>query len=138
MVTESWSQPFRWGLLMAFDDDNDWVLPEGIGGGGVYATSTCLAVTVLHAQDVEVPDDWPDDAEIPEAQVRLTLIVDDEVPGTEPEYDGTFLCPSGRLSLGDAETSQVHQVPAGPLRLRVWREPVQYSEAVTIHVSAPG
>jgi hypothetical protein len=48
----SWSQPFHWGLLLAYDKDGDWELPGSLQEGEVSASRTCLAAPVLHAQDV--------------------------------------------------------------------------------------
>jgi hypothetical protein len=50
--TETWKQPFQWGLLLAFDDEADWSLPESGGTNGIASSATCIAVPVLHAQDV--------------------------------------------------------------------------------------
>jgi hypothetical protein len=131
--TETWMQPFQWGLLLAFDDEADWSLPDGVGVDGIASSGTCIAVTVLHAQDVEIPDDWPDDEDVPNAEVEVTVTL-----GSAPsvaEFVGTLACPSGRLNVGDAESSRVLDVPSGVLAVAVSREPVHFAESVTITIS---
>jgi hypothetical protein len=131
--TETWKQPFQSGLLLAFDDEADWSLPEGVGTDGIASSATCIAVPVLHAQDVEIPDDWPDDEDAPEAEVEVTVALGSAPPGAE--FVGTLACPSGRLNVGDAESSRVFDVPVGVLAVAVSREPTQFAESVTITVS---
>jgi hypothetical protein len=131
--TETWKQPFHWGLLLAFDDSTEWDLPEGIGTDSIVSSATCVAVPVLHAQDIDVPDDWPDEAEPPYAEVQVIVTVGPVSPGAE--FVGTLVCPSGRLSVGDAESSRVLDVPTGVFTVSVSREPRQFAESVTITVS---
>lgn len=132
--TETWKQPFQWGLLLVFDDALDRVeLPGGIGTDSIVSSATCVAVPVLHAQDVEIPDDWPDDAELPYAEVQVTIMVGPASPGAE--FVGSIDCPSGRLNVGDAESFKVSDVPTGVLAIAVTREPRQFAESVTIEVS---
>jgi len=129
----TWRQAFRWGLLLAFDDQAEWALPEGVGSGAILASSTCLAVPVLHAQDVEVPGDWPEDEALPEAEVEVRVVLG--VIPDEAEFVGVLECPSGRLNVGDADFSQVLGVPVGLLALSVTREPVKFAESVTITIA---
>lgn len=131
--TETWKQPFQWGLLLAFDSEADWNLPEGVGTDGIVSSATCIAVPVLHAQDVEIPDDWPDDEDVPDAEVEVTVTIGSLPSGAE--FVGTLACPSGRLNVGDGESSRVLDVPAGVLAVAVSREPIQFAESVTITVS---
>ena len=37
-----WTQPFGWGLLLAFDDEIDGELPDELGSAAVVASSSCL------------------------------------------------------------------------------------------------
>ena len=131
--TETWKQPFQWGLLLAFDDEADWTLPEGVGTDGIVSSATCITVPVLHAQDVEIPDDWPDDEDVPDAEVEVEVTLGSPAPAAE--FVGTLACPSGRLNVGDAESSRVLDVPSGVLTVAVTREPMQFAESVTITVS---
>lgn len=132
MMTETWKQRFRWGLLLAFDDEADWSLPDSVGTDGIAASGTCIAVPVLHAKDFKIPDDWPDDEDLPDAEVEVTVVLGSAPPGAE--FVGTLACPSGRLNVGDAESSRVLDVPAGVLALAVSREPVPFAESVIITV----
>jgi hypothetical protein len=131
--TETWSQPFQWGVLLAFDSEAAWRLPADVGTDAIASSGTCIAVPVLHAQDVEIPDDWPDDDDVPDADVRVTVTL-----GSAPavaEFVGTLACPSGRLTVGDADSSRELHVPGGVLTVAVSREPMQFAESVTITLS---
>src|SRR5438309_1758683 len=96
-----WRQPFRWGLLTAFDDLRPWDLPDGVRTNDIVATSTCIAVPVLHSQDVEIPEDLGPDELIPEAEVEVVVIVDEPSLVTT-QWTGSLACTSGRLAIGDA------------------------------------
>jgi hypothetical protein len=128
-----WVQPFRWGILLAFDDQAEWELPAASPSNAVAASPTCLTVPVLHAQDIDTPEDVDPDGLLPEAQVTVTVIVSDVVESAA-EFVGVLSCPSGLLRFGDAENGRVIVVPAGQLRVSVTREPVEFAEQVTIQV----
>ena len=138
-----WVQPFRWGLLMAFDAQEPWELPEtfweALGDGRArdperpQASSTCLTVPVLHSQDVEVPDDFPADEPLPEAVVEVVVAVPEE-PG-DGAFECLIQCPSGRLTVGDAENERVVDVPAGTLRVGVLQDPPRFAERVRLQVT---
>lgn len=132
-VEHRWTQPFRWGLLTAFDEQAPWELPEGIGDNSIRASTSCVAVPVLHAQDVEVPDDADPEAPLPEATVEVTVLVG-APPRKSPEFDGLLSCPSGRLNVGDAENERVIEVAPGQVRVQIWREPMEFAERVTLAV----
>ncbi len=136
-VEHRWTQPFRWGLLMAFDAGAVWELPEGIGDNSIRASASCVAVPVLHAQDVDIPDDADPNAPIPEATVEVTAVVG-VAPRSSAEFDGGLNCPTGRLAVGDAENERVLDVPPGVLRIQVWREPQDFAERVTLVICEQG
>jgi len=50
-------------------------------------------VPVLHAQDVEIPDDWPDDEDVPDAEVEVTVTIGSLPSGAE--FVGTLAMPVG-------------------------------------------
>lgn len=130
-----WRQPFHWGLLLAYDEDGDFETPELERSGSVVATDSCLAVPVLHSQDMDFPDDAGPDDVLPWAEVNVTVLVG--VPLAEAaEFAGRLRCPSGRLSLGDAEQHRVVEVPPGDLHVQVVRDAGQHAERVHIAVSA--
>jgi len=129
-----WSQPFRWGLLTAFDNENPWDLPDDVSAAVVTATSTCLAVQVRHSQDIEEPEDWPRDLGLPEAQVRVVVAFEESPPSVLVQFEGSLLCHSGRLAVGDAETERVLDVPQGLLRVQVSVFPAEFSEYVVIRL----
>ncbi len=68
---------------------------------------------VLHAADVDVSDDWPDEVDPPSATVTVTVVVGEPLPTGVAEFDGRLSCPSGRLSIGDAENERTLDVPEG-------------------------
>jgi hypothetical protein len=87
---------------------------------------------VLHSQDVEVPDDWPPDRPLPEAQVVVEVAAEEPAAGT---YEFVLACPSGRLTVGDAENERAVDVPAGTLRIGVVQDPPRFAERVRLQVS---
>jgi hypothetical protein len=130
---------------MAFDAEAPWELPpsfwpEGQGERPVQdpdapqASATCLTVPVLHSQDIDVPDDYPPDEPLPEAQVEVVVSVVDS-PQACP-YEFVIECPSGRLNVGDAECERVLGVPAGDIRVGVRQDPPQFAERVLLEISA--
>jgi hypothetical protein len=138
-VRTTWSQPFHWGLLVASDPAAPFDAPDLRADGTIQATASCLSVPVLHAQDVVTPPDWPDDEPVPEAMVEVTVVVDELLQDVDrPEFEGTLVCPSGRLLIGDADSEREVAVPVGTLRVRVTRDPVEFAERVHIHLVAAG
>ena len=132
----SWSQPFRWGLLIAFDSEGQFELPDGIGSNAVRASSTCLTVPVLHAQDVEIPEDAGPNEPIPEAQVHVMVAF--AKAAVDVEFESSLACPSGRLYIGDAENERVIDVPPGNLLVQVARAPIDFAEQVTLYLTPAG
>lgn len=122
---------------MASDPVGPFEMPDLDRSGGIRATDTCLAVPVLHAADVVTPPDWPDDEPLPEATVSVTVVVDDAGEDDVFEYEGVLHCDSGQLAVGDAENERLIAVPAGRIRVRVRRDPIEFSERVTIRIAAP-
>jgi hypothetical protein len=114
-----WSQPFGWGLLTAFDPESRWDLPDDVSARVVTATETALAVQVRRSQDVEEPEGWPSDLGWPEAQVGVVLAFAESPSSAHVDFEGSLLCPSGHLAIGDAENEQVPDVPTGLLRVQV-------------------
>ena len=126
-----WAQPFHWGLLIAHDSDADWEVPSDVGKAPVAATTTCLAIAVRHAQDVQVVDDGESEA-VPPPQAEVQVVLTTRPLEVVPDYDGTLRCPSGRLQVGDADEYRLVQVPAGDLRAQVWLEPEERARRVVI------
>lgn len=133
-----WTQPFRWGLLLAFDERESFDLPTNLGDEAITSSASCLAVPVLHAADIDIPDDWPEDVALPSAMVTVAVVVGKPIPSDDAvEFDGQLNCPSGRLAIGDAENERVVDVPRGPVRVQVIREPLEYASHVTMRIGAP-
>jgi len=119
---------------MAFDAEGPFELPEGIGSNAVRATSTCLTVPVLHAQDVDKPDDAGPNDPIPEARVQVTVTFG-TADAAAVEFEGSLACPSGRLCVGDAENECVIDVPRGDLWVQVARTPSEFAEQVSLFLT---
>lgn len=126
-----WSQPFDWGLLVVHDHDDDWEVPRGLGGGGVVATSSCLAVPVRHAQDLQVVDVDVDE-EAPPTRAQVEVVLTTRVRDGLPDHEGLLRSPSGRLQVGDAHEHHLVQVPRGDLLVQVWLQPEEHAERVVL------
>ncbi len=129
-----WSQPFHWGLLTAFDDSTNWKSPGDIREGRVTATDDCLAIPVLHAQDVEFDESTDPDEPLPEAEVEV-ILTSRPLSGST-DYTGLLRCSSGRLQVGDADEYRLVQVPSGDLEVGVRLEPREHAERVFIALSS--
>lgn len=126
-----WSQPFDWGLLVVHDHDADWEVPRGLSGGGVVATSSCLAIPVRHAQDLQVVDVDVDE-EAPPTRAQVEVVLTTRSRDDVPDHVRPLRSPSGRLQVGDAHEHHVVQVPAGDLLVEVWLQPEEHAERVVI------
>jgi hypothetical protein len=133
-MDQSWSQPFNWGVLMAFDVVAQFESPTLSRDGAVQATTTCLSVPVLHAQDIEMLEGLGPGDPLPQAEVQVTVKVSAEDLG-DAEFACLLSCPSGRLQIGDAEAFRVVDVPKGDLRVQVRRHSPQFAEAVVLHIT---
>jgi hypothetical protein len=131
-----WSQPFRWGLLLAFDAEGSWDPPGDVGGGQVVATRTCVAVPVLHASDVELDESADPDAPVPEAHVEVVLT--GVALHGQVDFAGLLECPSGRLHVGDAEEHHLVDVAPGTHRVQVRLDPGEHAERVVLALSLSG
>jgi len=120
---------------MAFDCEHLFELPPGFASNAVRASSSCLTVPVLHAQDVETPEDAGPDDLIPKTQVRVTVAFN-EAPHAAAEFEGSLACPSGRLCMGDAETKRVVAVPLRTLRVQVSRRPIEFADEMTLFLTS--
>lgn len=126
-----WTQPFHWGLLLAYDQDADFQTPDLDRAGSVAATASCLAVPVRHAQDIDYPEDVAPDAVLPWSEVTVTVVVGEPLP-SPAEFEARLRCPSGRLVVGDAEQERVVEVPPGEVLVQVVRDGGQHAERVTL------
>lgn len=131
-----WSQPFRWGLLTAFDAENLWDLPDDVNADLVTATETALAVQVRHSQDIEEPEGWPSDVGLPEQQVRVVVTFAESRDADAVEFETSLRCASGRLAVGDAENERVLEVPPGLLRVQVSLFPREFADYVILRLTS--
>ena len=125
-------QPFQWGVLTAGEAGLAWDVPES-SGNSITASSTCLVVPVLHAQDIELPQSALAGEQLPQALVEVVVNVGGP-PLSHVEFTARLRCESGRLAVGDAEDERTVDVPTGVLRIDVAREPAEFAERVTLRV----
>lgn len=132
---QAWEQPFRWGLLLAFDAEAPGYLPK-LGGTTVSATGTCIAVPVRQATDVDhdVLDRLGPGRSPPDFRVRVRCLAGAGTGSVGGVFDGHLRCPSGRLVVGDAEMERVIEMPAGRLRVQVECAPSEHAERVTLWI----
>jgi hypothetical protein len=123
-------------LLTAFDPEIGWVAPDDVGACAVTATDTSLAVQVRHCQDIEEPEGWPSDLDLPEVLVRVVVVFAESPGGAAVEFEGSLLCQSGHLTVGDAENERVLDVPPGVLRVQVSLFPREFAEYVVLRLIA--
>lgn len=134
----SWHQAFGWGLLAVVDQDSKAEeLPDEVGSDTVSASASWLAIPVHHAQDVEVPEGWPDDLGIPSAVVAVVVTTRPAEPGDLIDFDGEITCPSGRLMVGDADAEHAVDASPGQVRIQVSLFPAEHADAVVIRVLPP-
>ncbi len=129
-----WTRAFNWGVLL-ITDSKELFEPPDIRGG-VAATSTCVAVPVRHAQDVDLAalDLRPDDVVSPAyVTVRCTV---GRGTGGPFNFEGSIACPTGRLSIGDADDIASIDVPPGEVRIAVACTPARHAESVAIRITA--
>lgn len=129
-----WSQPFRWGLLTAFDAESRWELPDDVSAAVVTATATAVAVQVRHSQDIEEPEGWPSDLGLPEVLVRVVVAFAASPSSAAVDFEGSLLCQSGHMAIGDAENERVLDVPPGLLRVQVSLFPREFAEYVVLRL----
>jgi hypothetical protein len=128
-VTERfWRRPFQWGVLIISDPVAEADVPD-IRENEIVATSTMILVPVHHAQDVDTKEIGP-------AEVEVRCFIDAGMDETAaPEFSGTVLCPSGRLTLGDADSVEAFDVFPGTVRIAVSREPMEHADVATIWIN---
>ncbi|MDQ1306205.1 MAG: hypothetical protein QG671_2037 [Actinomycetota bacterium] len=133
---QRWIQPFVWGLLTIYDAEADVEIPDITGDDDISASTTMIAVPVLHGADVEIPEDTDPNEPIPPAQVTVTVV--GRELDTPAEFTGQLDCPSGRLAIGDLENKRVAHVPTGTLLVDIQREPRKFTEHVTLSIRSSG
>jgi hypothetical protein len=133
---------FGWGLIMIWDSETDGV-PEGPRGATVWVSEDGISIAVRHAQDVDPdPAAEPDD-EIELFQVELTIRIWPTTPcGTSPEtsdgfetdFEGVLSCPSGVLTVGDADHLEDLRIGPGRWLVRAAWEPKDHPERVEVRL----
>lgn len=122
-------RPFWWGLLLISDRDTTAV-PE-LGESMVSQSREGLAVTVLHAQDVDISG-YADDDVVPPSQVRVEVNVGARAAEDDVSFSGVIDVPSGVLTVGDADEEDALHIGAGHWAVQVDCQPPEHPELVRI------
>lgn len=122
---------FHWGILIVVDAGSRR-LPDLEPGQAVSWGDDAFVVTVRHAHDVE----WvglADDELIPLAEVEVRVHLG--VPAPEGVPEGVIAVPSGRIELGDEDSSHQIDVALGRWRAVVQQVPSDDAELVELWFS---
>jgi hypothetical protein len=111
LTTAAIRRPFHWGIVIAADADAGALIPDVVPGSLVSSNQHGVVALVRHAQDIDSLDDTVDWAE---AEVVVPLLPAAEPPTVDGRevFRGRLHVPSGRLSIGDADSEVIH--PAHP------------------------
>jgi hypothetical protein len=121
-------RPFWWGQILLMDRDAPEVPP--LTESVVSASSSGLAVKVLHAQDVDLTR-FEDDEIVPPAQVLVHVRVGDQ-PRADALFSGELDVPSGVLTVGDAEQEDALEIGPGRWAVQVDCAPREFAETVRV------
>jgi hypothetical protein len=127
---------FGWGVLM-LSDRGTQLIPEASADSSISSTDEAVAVSVRHAQDVNIAfDDIDRYARVPLAEVEVNLSIG-PVTQAETDFDQTMSVPSGFLAVGDADHEDVVEVGPGRWRVQVACTPSEHADRVDVWLSRP-
>lgn len=129
-----WTRSFAWGSLLVHDAEAEFVVPDGLGSGSPSASSTVLAVPVLHQQDRATPAGWPEDLFLPWAHVDVYVSFHRTPPGDLVQFECLLACPSGHLLIGDADEERDISDAPGQVRVQVGLVPDQHADVVVLRL----
>jgi hypothetical protein len=129
-----WARSFAWGSLLVHDAEAEFIIPEGLGTGSASASSTVLAVPVLHQQDRATPAGWPEDLSLPWAQVDVYVSFRRTPPNGVVQFECLLDCPSGRLLIGDADEEREVTVAPGRVAVQVGLVADQHADVVVLRL----
>ena len=125
-------RPFGWGVLLIGDSASPGV-PATESGVAVVATRTMVAVGVRHAQDVDF-DSADDGQEVPQFSVPVEVRLGERAE-TAVHFDGVIEVPSGRITVGDADSEESLLVTPGPWRIQLALNPEDQAEQVDVWIT---
>ena len=131
-----WTRSFAWGSVLVHDAEAEFIVPEGLGSGAASASSTVLAVPVLHQQDRATPAGWPEDLFLPGAQVDVYVSFRRTPPGDVVQFECLLECPSGHLLIGDADEEREVSVVPGRVMVQVGLVADQHADVVVLRLLA--
>ena len=119
-------RPFHWGIVIVSAPEEGGAIPDVQPDRAVTGDEHGLIALVRHAQDVESFAEELDWAEA-EVLVRLLLGAAPESADRREVYRGRLHTPSGRVTVGDADSEVTHPAHDG------WTNVV-----VTVDADVPG
>jgi hypothetical protein len=105
-------RPFHWGIVIVADEESGGQIPDVDPANLVSSNEHGIVATIRHAQDV---DSFAGEFDWAEAQVVVRLLPHEERPATTRRevFRGAILVPSGRISIGDADSDVIHPAHRG-------------------------
>lgn len=105
-------RPFHWGIVIVTSPEDGGEIPEVLPDRPVTGDEHGLIALVRHAQDVE---SFAGDIEWAEAEVVVRLLSEEPPDSSDRRevYRGTVRTPSGRITVGDADSEVVHPAHHG-------------------------
>ncbi len=131
-----WTRSFAWGSLLVHDAEAEFIVPDGMGSGFASASSTVLAVPVLHQQDRATPAGWPADLFVPWAQVDVYVSFRRTPPHDVVQFECLLDCPSGHLLIGDGDEEREVAVAPGRVAVQVGLAADQHADVVVLRLLA--
>lgn len=125
-------RPFWWGLILLMDRDASEV--PSLTDAVVSASSSGLAVKVLHAHDVDLSG-FEDEEIVSPAQVQVHVHVGDK-PHVDALFSGEIDVLSGVLTVGDAEQEDALEIGPGRWAVQVECAPREFAEDVRVWLQA--
>jgi hypothetical protein len=129
-MTETWTRPFRWGVILLSDEDATEI-PDDIGTTTVAMARSTLSIGVKDAHDTEIPEDFDDDDLAPVAEVTVTAHNSASAPA-DAQFDCRIATPSRRVTIGDAEEERTFKVTSDATRVQIHLDPPEEAQHVSI------
>jgi hypothetical protein len=105
-------RPFHWGVVILTDADSEALTPDVVPGSLISSNEHGIVALVRHAQDIDSSEDTADWAE---TEIVVRLLSAAEAPSVDRRevFRGGLHLPSGRLSIGDADSDVIHPAHRG-------------------------
>lgn len=112
LSTAAIRRPFHWGIVIVSAPEEGGAIPDVQPDRAVTGDEHGLIALVRHAQDVE---SFAEDFDWAEAEVLVRLLPDEapESADRREVYRGMLHTPSGRVTVGDADSEVIHPAHHG-------------------------